>query len=63
MTVCGCVGACVRITYIMYLYVCYISTVTRQNLITTFFQMFRRDKKLLDIPSYFNVFGLDNMRF
>ena len=37
--------------------------VTRQNLITTFFKMSRRDKKLIDIPSHFNVFGLDKMRF
>ena len=40
----------------------YISMVMRQNLITTSFQMFMRDKQFIDIPSHFNVFGLDKIR-
>ena len=36
---------------------------SRQNLLTLFWWMFSRDIKLINIPSHFNVFDLETMRF
>ena len=41
----------------------HVSIMMRQNLITTFFQMFRRGKKLINIPSHFSALDLDKMGF
>ena len=34
-----------------------------QTLVNLFCGMFRRGKKLIEIPSYFNVFDVDSMHF